>query len=135
MGRIYIFQRLVIASTAIFLAWSFLPYAPIEHVPEVSELLAWHGYGALIQLPYPLAPLLLGFVKVMSSIGLYFLRPWGRWLLLSLLLINVSLQPFYGLTVGAPLDSFFGSLLGLLDGAILGLAFLSPISEAMRKDV
>lgn len=59
---------------------------------------------------------------------------WGRWVLVGLLLVSLAQLPFNGIAVGLPHENVIGALTGLIDGAILALAFASPLAEAMRKD-
>ncbi len=134
MTRIRIFQLLVVVSLICYLAWAFLPYTSRVFPKEVSDLLAWGGYGSHHWTQHPLFYISIGLAKIISSIGLFLLLSWGRWLLLLVVVVSVASVPFYGMAISVPLDSFVGALTGLSDGAILALAFFSPISEAMRKD-
>ncbi len=134
MARTRIFQLLVLASLASYLLWFLLPYSPRAFPKEVSDLLAWGGYGSHSWAQHPLFYLSIGLGKVVSSIGLLLFLSWGRWLLLAIVVVSVASVPFSGMAISVPLDTVVGSLTGLTDGAILALAFFSPLSEAMRKD-
>lgn len=134
MARTRIFQLLVLASLVSYLLWFFLPYSPRAFPKEVSNLLAWGGYGSHSWTQHPFFYLSIGLGKVVSSIGLLLFLSWGRWLLLAIVVVSVASVPFSGMAITVPLDNLVGSLTGLTDGAILALAFFSPISEAMRKD-
>lgn len=104
MTRIRAFQILVISSALLYLAWMLLPHAPRVFSTEVQNILSWGGYGGAPWVNDPRFYLSIGAGKLIASAGLFLFLSWGRWLLL------------------------------LTDGAILALAFTSPISEAMHKD-
>ncbi|MEW6415171.1 MAG: hypothetical protein AB1482_07940 [Pseudomonadota bacterium] len=135
MSRIRIFQFLVIISAVFYLAWYLLPYMQRNFPPHIQDLLDWGGYGSIAFTQHPLFYLSIGAAKLVSTLGLFLFLSWGRWLLLAVVAISIAMVPFSGMAVAPPLDSFVGSLVALTDGAILGLAFFSPIAESMRKDV
>ncbi len=134
MTRIRTFQILVITSALLYVAWLLLPHAPRAFAPEVQSILAWGGYGGAPWVNDPRFYLSIGAGKLIASVGLLLFLSWGRWLLLAVVAISLGSVPFAGVSTGAPLDNLVGYFLSLTDGAILALAFSSPISEAMRKD-
>lgn len=135
MSRIRVFQFLVIISAVFYLAWYLLPYTQRSFPPHIQDLLDWGGYGSIALTQHPLFYLSIGAAKLLSTLGLFLLHSWGRWLLLTTVAISIIMIPFSGMAVAPPLDGFVGSLVALTDGAILALAFFSPIAEIMRKDV
>lgn len=134
MSRVRIFQFLVIISGVLYIAWYLLPYTQKNFPPNIQDLLDWGGYGSIALTQHPLFYFSMGTAKLISTLGLFLFLSWGRWLLLAVVTISIALVPFSGMAVASPLDSFVGSLAALTDGAILALAFFSPISESMRKD-
>jgi len=134
MPRIRTFQFLVVISAVFYLAWFLLPYTHRNFPPHIQDLLDWGGYGSIAFTQHPLFYFSIGAAKLISTLGLFLFLSWGRWLLLAAVAISVAMVPFSGMAVAPPLDSFWGSLAGLTDGAILALAFFSPIAESMRKD-
>ena len=134
MTRIRAFQTLVITSALLYLAWMLLPYAPRTFPHEVQDILAWSGYGGEPWVKDPRFYLAIGAGKLIASLGLVLFLSWGRWLLLAVVAISLASVPFAGVVIGVPLDNLVGYFLSLTDGAILALAFSSPIAEAMHKD-
>ena len=134
MTRVRVFQTLVVVSALLYIAWMVLPHLSRTFSPEVQELLAWGGYGGASWVIDPRFFLSIGIGKILSSLGLFLFLSWGRWLLLAVVTVSLVSVPFAGVSTGVPLDNIVGCLLSLTDGAILALAFFSPLAEAMRKD-
>lgn len=134
MTRIRAFQLLVAISALLYIAWLLLPYAPRTFSREVETILSWGGYGGAPWVNDPRFYLSLGVSKLIASLGLILFLSWGRWLFLVVVAIGLASAPFAGVSAAVPLDNIVGYLLTLTEGAILALAFSSPISEAMRKD-
>jgi hypothetical protein len=76
---------------------------------------------AIYLVPYP------------AFVGLFLLRSWGRYLLLSYFLLMAVGTFFFGASISGPPETFFNLVAALVDGAILGLAFLSPFSNAFAQ--
>lgn len=134
MTRVRAFQILVITSALLYVVWLLLPLAPRTFSYEVQTIIALGGYDGAPWVNDPRFYLSLGAGKLIASLGLILFLSWSRWLLLVVVAINFASVPFAGVSTGAPLDNIVGYLLSLSEGAILALAFSSPISEAMRKD-
>jgi hypothetical protein len=134
MTRIRAFQLLVIVSVALHLLWIFLPLV-LTVTPDLNEAVRWSGYGGLSVLQHPLFYISITATKIVAAVGLLLFLSWGRWLQLAVLATGVAALPFGGVSVALPLDNVIGALQGVADGAILGLAFSSPIADGIRKDV
>jgi hypothetical protein len=134
MTRLRVFQTLVVVSALLYVAWMVLPHLSRTFSPEVQSALAWSGYGGASWVSDPRFFLSIGIGKLLSSLGLFLFLSWGRWLLLAVVAISLASVPFAGVSAGIPLDNIIGYFLSLTDGAILALAFFSPLAEAMRKD-
>jgi hypothetical protein len=134
MTRIRAFQILVVASALLYLAWMLLPHSPQAYSHDVQQILAWSSYGSAQWYTDPRFYISIGVGKIVSSIGLFLFLSWGRWLLLAVVVISMAAVPFAGVSVSMPFDSIIGGFLSLSDGAILALAFFSPLAEAMRRD-
>ena len=133
MTRLSAFRLLVVVSVVFYLAWMLLPYAPREFPPTVRDLLVSGGYGGSPWVVSPTFYLSLGAAKVAASVGLFWLQSWGRWLLLAVVVIGLASAAFAGISVSVPLDNIVAYCATLTDGAILAIAFCSPIAEALRK--
>ncbi|MCA2937206.1 MAG: hypothetical protein IM445_21640 [Microcystis sp. M015S1] len=134
MSYIRVFQALVLVSALSYLLWVLLPNFPIAYSADVYDLLALHGTGAHYEW-HPIIDLLFAFCKLAVSIGLFFFLSWARWLMILMVVTSVLAIPFLGVSVIPPLDSFIGAINGLVDGAIIGLFFSSPIKNYFRKDI
>ena len=85
-------------------------------------------------LQHPFIYVAMGVAKLTAAIGMLLFLSWGRWVLLGLLAVSLAQLPFNGIGVGLPHENLIGALTGLVDGAVLALAFASPLAEAMRRD-
>ncbi len=133
MSHIRVFQFLVIVSTICYFSWIVLPYLPIVYSSDVYDLLELNGTGSEFSW-HPIVDLIFSFCKLAVCIGLFFFLSWARWLMVALVAISLLMIPFWGLSITPPLDSFIGAVNGLVDGAIIGLFFSSPIKDYFRKD-
>ena len=111
-----------------------LPYLPRGFSTDVQALLALGGYGAAPWVTEPVFYLSIGAGKLIASLGLILFLSWGRWLFLAIVVTSLASVPFAGIAIAPPLDSVVGYFTVLTDGAILALAFSSPIAERWRKD-
>lgn len=133
MTRIRTFQLLVIASVVLHYAWVFLPDEIMNPSPEASEMLRWSGYEGTSLLQHPVFHISIAAASGLAALGLCFLRPWGRWLLVAELAVSLAQLPFNGIAVALPIDRLVGALDGLVQGTVLGLAFLSPIADSFTR--
>lgn len=135
MIRIRTFQILVVAATACYIVWFFLPYGVDYYLTDAEHRLAkLSGYGAV--LPAAQHPIYSGVWFVLwliAAIGLVFLQDWARHLYLMLSLLASVLILFSGFVVEPSLDALFSSVNLLLDGAILALVYLSPLADSFRE--
>lgn len=100
----------------------------------MQEALRWSGYGGTPVLQNSLVYFGLAAAKLVAAVGLFFFLSWGRWVLAGLLLVSLVQVPFNGVAVGLPHENLVGALTGLVDGAVLALAFASPLAERMHSD-
>ena len=89
-----------------------------EPVPWVMEQV----WMLVILLPFG-AAVFAGFL------GLYFFKHWGRSLSLYSTLAGLFIIPFFGATISSGIESSFYEASTLLWGAILALAYYSPLSH------
>lgn len=92
------------------------------------QLMRYGGHGAHVAMNHPLI-FGLYLIPFLAFIGLYLHRNWGRYLLAAFLSLALFGSFFFGVSVSGPPETFFGYAASLLDGAILGLSFLSPMKE------
>lgn len=125
-----IFRLLVVAATASYLVWFFLPYLATDLERQIA---AYSGHGAVLPVRHPVyygSWLLLWLV---AASGLVLLHNWARQLYLVLVLLGPVLAPFSGYVIQPPLDSMFSSASLLFDGAVIAIAYLSPVSGSFKK--
>ena len=132
MSRVRLFQLLVVLSVVLHFAWLAFPAG--NPSPEQQEALRWGGHGGVSLLQHPFVYVVLGAAKLVAAIGMVLFLSWGRWVLTGLLAVSLAQLPFNGIGVGLPYENLIGALTGLIDGAVLALAFASPLGDTMRKD-
>lgn len=100
----------------------------------LEMLVSAGGYGAI--LPYDeysrffmFYDVAMYFGFVLSSIGMLFFYNSARMFFVLLMAISLILTLFSGMMVSIESVAFLGEILSLLDGAILALAYLTPLSE------
>jgi hypothetical protein len=120
-----LFRALLIISTvSYFITW-FHPYFVSGHL---QYALAWQGYGAILTLPtsvYWLSMLLW----IATAVGMWMFVKSARYLYTALLVFFVLLEFFSGVNVKTGFGSFFGAITNMSDGALLIIAYLSPVKE------
>jgi hypothetical protein len=130
MSRARIFKALVVIAAACYLVWFLLPYTASDIEQRLAE---YSGHGALLPIKHPLYNGVWFVLWIASAIGLIFLQNWARHLYLALSLLGLILAPFSGYVIQPPLDTMFASASTLLDGAILAMAYLSPLAEDFKR--
>ena len=135
MSRIRVFQLLCIASAFLYVTYLALPHVGLRYSAQEAQLLRMSGYGGLPFIQHPVFYLSFGVAKFIATVALVFFLPWGRWLLVVIVLAGLASLPFTGISVGTPLDGIIASLLTLCDGAVIALAFSPPLAGAMRRNV
>jgi hypothetical protein len=129
MSRVTFFRTLVVLSVVFHAAWLVLPFVFEAPPGPLSEALRWQGYGGVASLQQPLFYAGVGAAKLIAAVGLFMLLFWGRWLLGIVLAVSLAQLPFNGLGISLPHESVLGALTGLIDGAVLALAFVLPTSQ------
>jgi hypothetical protein len=135
MKHIRLFQALVVVSTLSYSLWFFFPYI-VQHLANdlyrdiASRLGQYDGYGAFLPVHHPLYYWPWFGFWLIASIGLFFFQNWAKNLFLFLNVLGLVLAPLGGFSVRGPLASLLAELTTVLDGAILALAYLSPLAAA-----
>jgi len=133
VSRIRIFQVLVAAAIVCYVVWFLLPYWPGYLTDAERQLMDYSGYGATLPVEHPLYYGGWFTVWIIAALGLMFFQNWARHLYLALSLLGLALAPFSGFVVQLPLDSLFTGANVLLDGAVLAMAYLSPLADSFKK--
>ena len=77
--------------------------------------------------------LLLLAALVASVVGLYLFRPWSRPLAVGMTIVAVVLVPFFGAVAESGIASAAMELSSLLWGAVLAVAYFSPLAETFKR--
>jgi len=108
-----------------------LPRMQFLFSPDVMHLMQYGGHGARVNPSHPIVYTLY-LLPFPAFIGLFLLQPWGRYLLLAFFVLTVLGSFVLGTSVSGPPETFFSSVAALVDGAILGFAFLSPPRKELQ---
>ncbi|WP_396587016.1 hypothetical protein [Bermanella sp. R86510] len=128
-----IFNVLVIVSITLYAVWYFMPYAWVYLYDSQSlDLMGWTGFGAIIDIYGPIG-YVLGLVYLISLFGLLFFKAWSRTLFTIMTVVNILISPFTGVVIQGGYDVMIGSILGLANGAIIALMYLTSLSHEFRK--
>ena len=123
------FRALVICSTGLFVLWFFELFLLGGFVsPEVHDLLNWHGYQALIPLP-DLVSWLVMVLYLVAAVGLCEFTKAGRMLFSLLTVFNLITSLLGGVQIATAFGSCLGAVTSLADGAILVMAYSSPLAK------
>ena len=136
-----VFRILVGLSIALIIAGAVAAIFPGHMSEEWTTLAQWHGNGGVSEqltenLPenyWVRAVLLLlavGFLAfaIAVLIGMFLFWRFARFGFVCLTALSVVLVPFDGLVVMAPIEASLLQLALILDGVIVAMAYLPPIS-------
>ena len=126
------FRGLVVAWALVSVWWSTLPYSAYKQPQVVREALEHAARGAIVPPTDTLADLSLAAV-LLAAAGLLFFQRWGRALLVLTTLFSLVLSPLGGVMVSGPFDGTLGFVLTLLTGALIALAYWSPVAAEFVK--
>jgi hypothetical protein len=119
---------LIAHATGLFL----LPHMPWLFSADARELSMYSGHGALINVHH-VALYGLYLLPYPSLIAMYFFRNWGRYVF-AVFIGAVGLSTFFfGTSVSGPPETFVSFVACLCDGAVLALAFGSPLASQFGK--
>jgi hypothetical protein len=100
-----------------------------------SALGQYNGFGAVLPVHQPLYYGTWFGLWLIASVALIFLQNWARYLFLWLYALDVVLLLFSGFTVQGPVENSLTQLIAVLDGAILAMAYFSPLAEYFKQPV
>jgi len=117
--RMLVIVALIFHAVGLFV----LPYLGFLFSPDVREIMKYGGHGATIN---PTHPIVYAFylIPYPALIGVFLGLSWGRYLLLGFYVVLAIASFYLGASVSGPPESFISIVGSLVDGAILGLAFL-----------
>jgi hypothetical protein len=129
-----VFRGLVIASTVCYLLVVFSPWLFWQGVSqETYAVLSWSGVGAFLPLPRGVYGLIV-LLWVAVAVGMYQFSPQARLVFLVLTGFNLLLTLLGGMMTLMAFEAFLVTAATLMDGAILALAYLSPLKESFEDE-
>jgi hypothetical protein len=133
-GLIRLFQTMVITSTLIGLFLFASPLLPLPISGQMAALRGYSGAGAIAFSITNFVFLIAQPLWLLSAIGLCFLKWWARPLFVGTYALTTVASLFGGIAVSLPWESSLATITTLIDGAVLALAFLPPLSEYFARD-
>lgn len=133
-GLIRLFQTMVIVSTVIGLFLFASPFLPLPISEQMAALRGYSGAGAIA---FPITSFVFLIAQplwLLSAVGLCFLKWWARPLFVGTYALTIVGSLFGGIAVSLPWEASLATIATLIDGAVLGLAFLPPLSEYFAHD-
>jgi hypothetical protein len=129
MSQVQIFRSIVLTSAVLYLVSYFLPYEVFESNPAAVNLLELDGYAARFNPQSGLFTTGVMSLWLLASMGLLHFDNWARYLYLGLTGWALVAAGLYGIRVTSPLEAMLDLAVAVLDGVILALVFLSPLTE------
>lgn len=122
--------RVLIALALLFhgIGLFLLPLLPFLFSSDTLELMKYSGHGARLAMDHPLI-FYLYLLPYPALLGVWFLRKWGGYVLLTFVTIVLIGSFYFGASVSGPPETFVSLAATLLDGAILALVFCRPIQS------
>jgi hypothetical protein len=133
-GLLRLFQAMVVASALIGVLLVVWPFLPIPIAERMTAFRAQLSAGALAPAASNIAFLIAQPLYILSAIGLYFLRWWGRLVFVGTYILTLLATLAGGMWVQLPWESFLATVVTLMDGAVLVLAFLPPLSVHFARE-
>ncbi len=129
-----IFRFLIITTVVLsIVVWS-LPYFDHQWLSENQLLLAsYSGYESLFPSVNYFTYWVPLVIWLILSVGLFYYNKFSRKAFVLFYIIETVLQLFYGMQVVTPYEAVLFTLIGLADGAIIAMMYLTSISEKFER--
>jgi hypothetical protein len=95
---------------------------------ETYDGLSWRGFDAVLPLP-PRFFFITAVIWVVAAVGVYYFVPAALWLYTALIVFGMVTSLLSGMNTGLAVESFLIFLVNLADGAILALAYWTPLRK------
>ena len=131
-----LFRKLIIISNTTYLLWFFLPYYSDKlFTDETQGLLTANGFNANdimsrfgVELGYVFLVLFL-----VSALGMYFFNNQAKILFVALILLDLFLVLFSGVSVQSNIDVLLFNISIMADAVIIYMAYLTPVAAKFGK--
>lgn len=121
-------------SMVTYTVWYVLPYIEVRfQSADTVDLLSFSGYNAKVRVEswvFNVSHL----VFLAASVLMYFFIAIGRSVFLWFYLFWLVLRVFMGVDIQTGLSGTLGSIIGLLDGAIIYMAYFSSVERYFGTD-
>lgn len=128
-----IYFLLLWASLLLFIGNVSIPFFEGVWLSEVeARLQDFEGYGSIVRASGVFAWALalgMGVWGVGCIFGLFYFKKVARTAYLALVVVSVMFQLVGGIRVMAPYEAFFYAAFSTIDGAVLTIAYTSPIGR------
>lgn len=133
MNATTLFRGLLVLTTVLFAFWYWMPlYDSSWYSADVHQLLDKDGFGARYAVGGFLTDLIF-IVSVLLPLLMYFFIPWARTAFLILCVAYPVFDSALGVRVLAPVEVMLGGWIAAGDGAILALAYFSPVASHFAR--
>ncbi len=130
---ISIYRSLIIVSIACVILWQNIIYIDHLWISDIeAEGLKYDTGGAIISFA-DWVWLLNDIIWVLLLFGLFFFKRIALIGFISLYIIIIVLNPFFGLSVQTGLQSSIAIIEGLVDGAIITMSLFTSISNEFKS--
>lgn len=126
-------RLLIVISFSLQLIIYLKPYFDSITDTSILTLLQYDGFRSKISLNLPILIYFPLFTGLIMSVGLFFLKNWGRYLFVILWLYGLVSSLLFGIRVSLPSDGFIGTILTTIDGVIFAIIFITPLSAQFDK--
>jgi len=127
------FRMLVVLSA---ICWVLLLIGPWVFWRDLSDEtydgLSWRGFDAVLPTT-PTVYYITAALWFMAAVGVYFFVPAALWLYSALVVFGMATTLLGGMQTALAVESFLFYLLNLGDGAILALAYWTPLRDEFAK--
>lgn len=124
-----VFRTLVLVSTVSYLLFLFGGWIFWRDISEETYSgLGWRGYGAILPIPYKIW-WLISILWIATAIGMLTFSKQARVVYLALTLFGLVTALLGGMVAELAIENLFITLTYLTDGAVLALAYFSPLKE------
>lgn len=126
-----IFRSCIVIGTISYICYFFLPYSYGYLDADTANLLSYSGYGALIK-GNEVFMYVIFIAWLACSVGLFIFNNLARTLFFALVIITTAITPMFGASVETAGGTLLIDIANIADGAILAMAYLSPVSNEFK---
>jgi hypothetical protein len=126
-----LFKSTIVIGTVAYIAFFFLPYSYGYLDYELGNLLAYSGYGALIE-QNTIFTYALFVAWIAVAVGIFLFISIARTAFLFLVIFSTALSPLFGAQVETAGGATLLAIANIADGAVLAMAYLSPLKNEFK---